>query len=406
MKKTLSLILVLVLAVALLAGCGSKAPAPAAPANNAPAANNTPAATQQPNAASASEAIKKVDIDESTKIEVGDTFEWPEMTIIINDYNPQNSGPATATQKAADHIEEVSGGKIKCEVYFGGTLMESTDSFAGTADGMADITYYIYTLNSGVSTLHTLFCAYYVREMPNAIGMFEVINNTLDKVPEFREEFTKQNLWEICCTPTTAGPMQFNDADLGMSIKTPDDLKGHIVQSSGYNTPAWAKHGVSGMAMPPSEWYTNLERGIVDALTMNLPGCNDFGLVDVTNCYVSFGDALGLYSSASAYFANLEKWNSWPQEVKDLVTEAFKLGALYNVTFDNDRMWEVYNSEMAAGKKDNRITEEERQPWYDLALEALDFWKEDVRNAGVDPDKLLDGYFKEIDAYFAAHPNG
>ena len=395
MKKRITcIVLVLVLVCALFTACGgSKAPASSEPAASA----STPAA------GSTADAASKVDMDTTSEIEVDDTYEWPEMTLIVNDYNVANSGPAVATQLACDHIEEVSGGKIKCDVYYGGTLMESTDSFAGTAEGMADITFYLYTLNSGVSVLHNLFCAYYTREMPDMLGMFDCINNTLDAVPAFREEFTAQNLYELCSTPTSASRFQFNDADLCMTIKTPDDLKGHLIQSSGYNTPAWANHGVSGMAMPPSEWYTNLERGVVDALTMNLPGCRDFGLTDITNAYMSFGNNGGLYNSASGYFANLDAWNSWDPEVQDLVVEAFRLGAKYNCELDNTRLWDVWDAEMAAGKLDNHIDEADMQPWYDLGAETIELWKADVNALGVDADAVYDGYMEQVDLWWAAN---
>jgi len=393
MKKQITcIVLVLVLVCALFAGCGSSSePAAAAPA-----------ATTAPAAGSAADAAAKVDVDMTSQLEVEETYEWPEMTLIINDYNVANSGPASATQLACDHIEEVSGGKIKCDVYFGGTLMESTDSFAGTAEGMADITYYLYTLNSGVSTLHNLFTGYYTREMPDCNGMFECVNNTLDAVPAFREEFAAQNLYELVGVPTTQTPFEFNNADLCMSIKTPDDLKGHLVQSSGYNTPAWANHDVSGMSMPPSEWYTNLERGVVDCLTMNLPGCRDFGLTDITNAYLTFGNCRGMYNSCAGYFANLDAWNSWDPEVQELIKEAFWLAGQYTCKIDSERMWDVWDSEMAAGKLDNHIEEADMQPWYDLGKEALELWKADAAALGADPDALYEGYMEQVDLWFAA----
>lgn len=392
MKKRISIVLVLALALMLFAACGSDS-----------GSNANTEVSAAPVQGSTQEAAANVEIDTSSEVAVSDDYEWPVMTIVINDYNVANSGPAVSTQLAADHIEEVSGGNITCETYYGGTLMESTDSFAGTANGMADITFYLYTLNSGVCTLHNLFTCYYTREMPDMVGMLDCINNTLDAVPEFREEFLSQNLYELVSTPTSASRFQFNDAELGMSIKTPDDLKGHLVQASGYNTTAWANHGVSGMSMAPSEWYTNLERGVCDALTMNLPGCRDFGLTDVTNCYITFGNNGGLYNSASGYFANLDAWNSWDPEVQELVTEAFRLAAQYNCELDNGRQWDVFDAEVEAGKQINAIAEEDMQPWYDLGMEAVELWKAEVEGLGYDADSIYEGYMEQVDLWFEAN---
>ena len=170
MKKVLALILALVMCLSLFAGCGKEEPA--APAE--PASPAEPAAPAEP-------------ADPAG-------YEYPEMTIVINDYNVEGSGPAIATKEAAAYIEEKSGGKIKCDLYIGGTMMEAADAFAGTAEGLADITFYLYSLNSGVAPLHELFGCFYYREMPDMVGMHTVINNTIDAVPAFREEFMKSNL--------------------------------------------------------------------------------------------------------------------------------------------------------------------------------------------------------------------
>jgi len=399
MKKTLCIILALLMVVAMFAGCGKTEPA--APAD--PAAPAAPAAPAEPSKeTSASTVLEDIELDLNTKIEIPEGYEWPELTIVVNDYNPMNSGPATGTQIACDHIEEISGGKVKCEVYYGGTLIESTDSFAGTADGLADITYYVYTLNSGVSTLHNLFCGMYTCEMPDVVGIFECINETLDAVPQFREEFEKQNLYELACGPTNGSVFEFKDAELGMSVKTPSDLEGHLIMASGYNIPAWAAYGVSGMSMGPADWYSNLERGVCDALSMNLPGCSDFGLTDVTNCYLTFGNLYGgLYNSAAGYFANLDKWNSWDPTVQALVKEGFYLGAKATAEADYVRAMTTLDAEIAAGKQVNTIAPEDMGPWYEMAQIALDEWAKDVEKAGYDPDVLYNGYMDVIEAYMA-----
>lgn len=338
----------------------------------------------------------------SSEVSNSDEYEWPVMTLTVNDYNVATSGIAKGTQVACDYIEEVSGGNITCDVYFGGTLMESTDSFAGTADGMADITFYLYTLNSGVCPVNVLFTSYYTHEMPNQLGMLEIMQETINNVPEFREEFEKQNLYLLACMPTASSPLQFAD-NSAENISTPDDLSGKLVMASGYNISAWANHGVSGMSMAPSDWYTNLERGVVDALTLNLAAVHDFGITDVVESYVLFGENGGLYSSAQGYFFNLDAWNELDPNVQNLIIEAFELAAQYACEVDTETVDALLQSEIEAGKTIKYIAEEDMQPWYDLGLEAAELWKADVNAAGYDADAIYDGYMQEIDAYLSNH---
>lgn len=323
------------------------------------------------------------------------------MTIVINDYNVEGSGPAIATKEAAAYIEEKSGGKIKCDLYIGGTMMEATDAFAGTAEGLADITFYLYSLNSGVAPLHELFGCFYYREMPDMVGMHTVINNTIDAVPAFREEFMKSNLYEVCGVPTAGSVLEFSDAAFAETVKVPGDLKGKLIQSSGYNIKAWAEYGVSGMGMPPSDWYTNLERGVCDALAMNLPGVKDFGLNDVTNAYLTFGDSLGMYCAAAGYLANLDAWNSWEPEVQALVKEAFLAATMGNCERDNVLQWEVLESEKAAGKPVYNIPAEEMGPWYEVGELVKSLYIETVTGMGYDGEGIIAEYTRIIDEYMA-----
>ncbi len=350
--------------------------------------------------AAANEEIDALAAEAVAAYEAPEGYEWPELKLTVNDYNVPGSGPALATQLACNFIEGVTDGKIKCDLYLGGTLVEATDSFASCAEGLCDITFYLYTLNSGVSTIHQLFTIFFTREMPNMVGMLKIMNDTIDTVPEFRQEFIDQNLYEIVACPTGSSRLQFNSKDLCESIKTPDDLKGHIVQSDGYNTTAWANHGVSGIAMPPSEWYSNLDRGVVDALSMNMPGCKDFGLFDVTNGYLEFGNNGGLLQSADGYFANLDKWNEWDPEVQDLISAAFALGVKFNCERDDVATVENTESEKAAGKYFNTIAEEDMQPWYDMGKESTELWKADLNAQGIDADAVYDGYMAAIDKWF------
>ena len=126
-------------------------------------------------------------------------------------------------------------------------------------------------------------------------------------------------------------------------------------------------------------------------------------LADVSNGYVAFGNSGGLYHSCGAYFANYEKWMSWPEEVQDLVRAAFRKGGRFNCERDVAATEEFALSEQEAGKVINRIVEADMQPWYDLGQESLELWKADVEEMGLDAQAILDGYLAQVDEYFATH---
>lgn len=153
-KRIVCILLVLVFALSLCA-CGGTSGSSTA---------KTPPAT--PGDSQLDTSTNKGDSPEAITAEQGDANEYPEIHLTVSDYNVANSGPGQATQMACDYITEASGGQITFDVYLGGTLCEASDSFAQTADGLADITYYMCGLTSGVQSVGEMFTQVFHRQMP------------------------------------------------------------------------------------------------------------------------------------------------------------------------------------------------------------------------------------------------
>ena len=391
MKKILCIVLALVLVVGLCACGGKTAAEPAAPA--APAAEPASNLDTSTNLGDAPEAIQA---EEDT------TVEYPEMTLTIADYNTANSGPGQATQMAADYITEASGGKIKCDVYLGGTLMESMDTPSGIADGIADISYYMIGLVSGIQPVGEILTQNFFRQWPQIQGNTACLRRVFEEVPAFQEELAKQGLYAVTELTSPGSFMVFTD-DTAKDINTPDDLKGKIVMASSaylvknYND----NYGVSGMGMGPADWYSNFERGVCDALVINLPAFKDFGIDELIKSYVTFGDNGSLSAGGALYIANLERWNSFDPNVQALIKEAFVKAADWCVARDFESENAMKEIEWAedSGKVVHSIPESEMGPWYELAGKTVELWKAAVKEQGIDADAIFEQYSAVIDDY-------
>jgi len=200
---------------------------------------------------------------------------------------------------------------------------------------------------------------------------------------------------DLCSTPGSV--LSFTD-DFASKVMKPEDLRGKVIQSSGYWTNAIQTVGISGLVMPPSEWYTNLERGIIDAMGMNWPGNADWGLTEISNSYVTFGNNGTFSSSGQSYNINLDTWNSMPPDLQQILVEGFQYINDLLVERDMDFQWEVKDHEInELGKIEQHIPEEDMQPWYDIALLAVDMWKEDITSKGYDGQRIFDDYSKIIE---------
>lgn len=388
-KRIICIALALALALCLCACGGSGTTTPATDTNDNSATDT--------NKGNTPEAI--------TPAEEGNADEYPEMKLVVADYNVATSGPGQATQMACDYITEASGGKITFDVYIGGTLCESSDSFASTADGLADITYYMCGLTSGVQTVGEMFTQVFHREMPQMDGITEIIRQTYEQVPAFQEELEKQGLH---CLTAFASPHSYVAfaSDKAMNINTPDDMKGLIVQaSSAYLIASYQDYGITGLAMGPADWYSNFERGVCDALVLNLPCYNDFGMLELIESYLWFGDRedVGGYSSGAAtYLINNNTWQSMPDNVKALVQEGFEKAADWCVARDIETESAVAETEFAT-KQVHKITGDALEAFHGIALNTIEKWKVDVEKVGYDGAAIFEQYNAIIDEYMANH---
>lgn len=377
--KTICAALALAMCFGLAACGGSPAPAGTTPA---PSSGQTGTPSDAPSDGSASSGE-----------------EYPEMTIVIADYNVANSGPGIGTQMAADYIEEKSGGKIKCETYIGGTLMESTDTVSGLADGIADISYYMIGLVAGIQPVGEILTQQFYREFPDMLGNTEIIREAFETIPEFQEELISQGVYCLTAVSSPESYMVFRD-NTANSINSVEGLKGKIIMNtSTYVIQAYQNAGVSAMSMGPADWYSNFERGVCDALTLNLPCYNDFGITELIGSYLTFGDnELGGSAGASSYLVNYEKWSSWPENVQELVMEGFTVAADYMVGRDYD-VETQFKADHWTDDNTHNIPSADMQSFYDVALDSISLWKEAVNSKGYDADSIFNAY----DAIVASH---
>jgi len=318
-------------------------------------------------------------------------------------WNPESGGMAICEKAGMEYIEKESNGRIKFDGYWGGTLLGAGDTFSGVADGLADISIYIVSLSSGVQPVAELLAQRYFQEMPDMDGIKDIYRTVLVEIPEIQQELAAQNLYFLDVIGPPGSIMSFTD-DSALNVNVPEDLKGMVVYSAGYYLQALQTIGVAGMNMAPPDWYTNLERGIVDCMIMNWPGHKDFGLTDLTKSYVTFGNGGTLSAGAQGFIINLDTWNSLPADLQQIVVDGFRYANDLLVERDLAFQYEVRDSELIdAGKIAQHIKQENMQPWYDLSMIAIDFWIKDVTDKGYDGEKIFNTYSKIISDYIAGN---
>lgn len=102
------------------------------------------------------------------------------------------------------------------------------------------------------------------------------------------------------------------------------NLKGIKMRTTGAYRPLLTALGATTVAMPVSDVYTALQRGVVEGFGWPTVGLGAMGLAKA----VKYRIDPPFYHLANLVLVNLDKWNSLPQQAKDVLN---KVGAEYEV---------------------------------------------------------------------------
>lgn len=140
------------------------------------------------------------------------------------------------------------------------------------------------------------------------------------------------------------------------------DLKGMGIRAMPLYEAALAALGASTMTTPMDDLYTAMERGVVDGYMAARPIPPGFALQEVTKYIIE----PSFFQMEGARFMNLDKWNSLPKHLQDMILEVTAeyeiIGETYCLEQDKKAL-KVYE---AAGVKTLRLPSEDAEKFLDI----------------------------------------
>ena len=115
------------------------------------------------------------------------------------------------------------------------------------------------------------------------------------------------------------------------------------------------------------DYYTAMERGTVDGYHLAPPGVEGFGLIPVTKYMID--EKMG--SSGAGFMMNLDKWNSLPKHLQDVImevvleTEAEGVPIMHNIYEDVKQKLEQAGAEIV------KFSPEEAERFQEIRREAI-----------------------------------
>lgn len=222
---------------------------------------------------------------------------------------PRHDPLTMAMIEAFDQIEKKTDGKVKFEKFFDGTLIGLRDSWEELLKGTADIVYLTVHISPGekVMPLHLMLGNAWigVKDMRTQL---KIQKQLLKEFPELARE------WSAVKVLSLQGLVELN-LHTKKPVRTLSDLKAMQIRGLG----AWPKYtfqklGASLVAMPITELYLALQKGILDGIMLDNTVLYTYKMAEVAPYTTVLGGVLPGVNSVQCM--NLNSWKKLPPEIQ------------------------------------------------------------------------------------------
>ncbi len=253
------------------------------------------------------------------------------------DMCPPGSAVARGGQWWASEVEKRTGGQVKVECFWGGSLIGAYEQLNAVKSGIIHVSPYYSGYHPDLAPLP-------------GMGLFPLMNRGT-----LKEAMAASDEWHRTDSAVTAEfkknsvkfMYSYNLANHYLWSKVPikslGDLKGLRIRTFGPFLSLFKELGCGLVSVPVPEVYNALERGAVDCTTQYLSNAIGGHLPEVTK-YVNITE-LG-HNCGAPVVMNLDTWDSLPADVQTVINKINSEMIEKSVEIDN----ELYNAYMKSVK--------------------------------------------------------
>ena len=240
--------------------------------------------------------------------------EFPEMTLRVAEGIGSTGFASETLQWWADEIEKRTNGRVKLEIFWGGSLVAWTDIPAAVASGAVDIGHVPSTYDPARTRLWmTLDMPFNVRDHWCAVYAGRKVTTENEHLAA---ELEKNNM--VPLVGYDSGFQQYIASDPIPGLK---ELEGRRMRSyGGARVKLHEELGITPVFMPFGEIYGAIERGVIDgSADVAIYIGNVFKLQEVANHFLVTGSG----AAVAAPFAVMNKgvWDGLPDNLKTVIQE-------------------------------------------------------------------------------------
>ena len=280
------------------------------------------------------------------------------ITLNFSDMFPPDNRIGIFMNQWCKEVDKRTNGRVKVTLFSGGTLTPPAQTYAGVVKGIADI---------GLS-----FSSYTKGRFP----LTEVIDLPLGykrayvggkMVNEYYKKFKPKEFDEVkvLYLYTTQPHMLFTK----IPVNNLEDFKGLKIRTTGTTAAVTKALGGIPVAMPITDAYDSLSKGVVQGISINYEPMKGWKLAEVVSYCTEYGSAY-----AHSYFVvmNKNKWNALPVDIQKIIEN------INEEWIENfGPLWDDLEKEGKAffiqkGGKTIMLSKEENNRWADRLRPLLD----------------------------------
>jgi TRAP-type C4-dicarboxylate transport system substrate-binding protein len=278
-------------------------------------------------------------------------------------------------------LYERSDGRLVVDGYWSESLLRRPDTIRGCEAGLADIVLYVLGACPGVHNINRVIDLPGTG-MPGQIAMHHIYNALYEKYPEFEEEYTKTNTFPLFMRGLPAE--HIHTTDKFHLVKTPEDIAGLKTYANALWADQFDKMGAAAMQPAVMEWYTSLERNLIQGFFIHWLSIYSFGLTELCKYHSICGEG-GTGMQTFGYIMNRDSFEQLPADLQKIFLDTQDEWMWYSLNEDDPATiaaGEAYAKEL--GNEVYYMTEAEQQAWVDFAQPIHEQWIADREKEGYD----------------------
>lgn len=237
----------------------------------------------------------------------------PRFTFKFASTSPESDLSGDGFKYWAKLVDERSGGRIKFQFFWAGSLVNATQMFSGVRDGLVDFAGPAMSYVSGqvpdVALFEVPFA--YPTDSSLMLPFYREVEPILSDI--FEKDYNQRVVW--ASPSTTPDPVSCRDRYLDSERA----WQGALVRVAGkWQTQSLERWGAKPVVIDLGEAYTAVQRGTADCLLLVYNLLDSFKLYEVAKYVTRIDHSINLV----AVTANKDSWNKLPPEDQRMLAQA------------------------------------------------------------------------------------